>query len=545
MAAARHAGPGRGRLMLAACLVLVPASRATWQDDIGYTRLKAELGPALPLGEGVAVTLVEASLTSAGGEYLPSAEVAPAAGNFAGKEFVFQSGLAPVSSHAVRVASFFFGANTNPLAGDASVAPLAGGAPAALVDCFEADGWLGSDFLGLGGMALPRTGTGAVANHSWIGAIGDDFTAGQANEALRRLDWSVAAGGRVEVAGLNNGAGTSVPPLLGSAYNVVSVGRTDGQHSTGTSSAAVDGAGRAKPELVAPMTATSWSTAVVSSCVALLEEAAALISPDAGRSEVVRALLLAGARKDPFPAWTNTATRPLDPHFGAGEVNIWRSYRVLAAGSFPDSWSTAAGVSGWHLGASLAPADERRFTFFVPEGCVAREFSAALVWNRAITTSAPGAWVNPAPVLANLDLKLHASTGFVPGTELARSESGAGGSVPHPLEHVYVRGLAAGGHTLRVVNPASGAAAAGFGLAWFSSLAPAADPVVVSQRSGGGPAVTLSFAQLGTGLTYALETSLDLQNWSMAQTLTPASTTAAVTVDGTGERAFYRLSWVP
>ena len=121
---------------------------------------------------------------------------------------------------------------------------------------------------------------------------GVEFTAEQVNEALQRLDWTVERDDSVVVVGLNNGAGTPVPPLLASAYNVLSIGRSDGRHSTGVSSFEVDGVGRIKPELVAPMTATSWSTAVVSSCAALLREAAAAFAQFRGeRTQLGKAVL--------------------------------------------------------------------------------------------------------------------------------------------------------------------------------------------------------------------------------------------------------------
>lgn len=530
--------------LLAAGPLLTTSALATWQDDIGYTRLVQELGPALPKGAGVSVTLVEGTLTAEGGEYLPSTDQAPASGNFAGKFFNFQSGVSPVSFHAARAGSFFFGANTNALAGDASVAPLAGTAPTATVDCYEADRWLGPDFLRMGGLQLPRHESPAVGNHSWIGAVGPNFSADDATEALQRLDWAVHTDDFVAVVGLNNGAGTAVPPLLGSAYNVLSVGRTDGLHSTGTSAADVDGPGRVKPELVAPMVATSWSTAVVSSCAAMLGEAGAAISPQAHRSEVVRAVLLAGARKDPFPGWANSRTRPLDPHFGAGEVNLWRSHHTLVAGEIADGGSTPVGRSGWHYASGISPGQERAYALVVPEGCTAREVSVALVWNRIINTTVPTLWTSPSPQLPNLDLEVHTTPTTGRGVEVAVSESGAHGSVPHPLEYVHVRDAPAGLYTLRVHNAAT-STATGYGLAWFISLAPAAPPEVTSSWSADAQGLTLTFSHLGVGLTYALEKSADLISWETDQIVMPATTTAVVTVNSEPAPAFYRLVWVP
>lgn len=526
-------------------LVFGPAAHATWQDEIGYTRLVQELGGDMPKGQGVSISLVEGTLSTAGGEYLPIAEVAPTSGNFAGKTFSFESGVSPVSFHATRVGSFIFGANTNPLAGDASVAPLAGGTGSTGIDCYEADQWLGTDFLRTGSLQMPRVETQAIGNHSWIGAVGPDFSADDANEALRRLDWSVHDSDHVVVVGLNNGASTVVPPLLGSAYNVLSVGRTDGLHSTGTSPVEVDGPGRVKPELVAPMTATSWSTAVVSSCAAVLAETGAAVSPEARRSEVVRALLLAGARKDPFPAWANSPTRPLDAHFGAGEVNLWRSHRMMVAGPFAGGDAAPASRSGWHYASALDPGQDRQYPLRVPEGCVAREWSVALVWNRTIGTNVPTLWLGPDPALANLDLHLLAAPASGPPIEVTRSESGASGSVPHPLEHVFMREAPAGDYVLRVQNAISSGTTTAYGLAWFLALAPAGLPEVAFHGPPDAQGLTLTFSRLGVGLTYSLEESADLLAWEPLQSITAASTTEVVTISGASARSFYRLVWRP
>ena len=71
------------------------------------------------------------------------------------------------------------------------MAPGAGDGPDAGVECYQSDRWLGPDFLRLGSDAWPTGGGRVVANHSWIGMSGVEFTAEQVNEALQRLDWTV------------------------------------------------------------------------------------------------------------------------------------------------------------------------------------------------------------------------------------------------------------------------------------------------------------------------------------------------------------------
>jgi hypothetical protein len=255
-------------------------------------------------------------------------------------------------------------------------------------------------------------------------------------------------------------------------------------------------------------------------------------------------LLLAGARKAPFPAWANTQTRPLDPHFGAGEVNLWRSHRILVSGEVAPNAASPVSHSGWHFEGSVSPGGERFYRLRIPDGCVASELSAALVWNRTVPTSLPSLWLNPTPQLANLDLRLEAAPGSTATTEIARSESGAAGSAAHPLEHVYVRQLATGDYRLRVVN-APDSHESGYALAWFMALAPAAVPEVDVQWSPDAVSLTLALARLGVGLTYALQSSDDLISWHTRQTLVTQETSATLTVTGIPARAFYRLVWVP
>ncbi len=132
-----------------------------------------------------------------------------------------------------------------------------------------------------------------------------------------------------------------------------------------------------------------------------------------------------------------------------------------------------------------------------------------------------------------------------PESEHARSESGAAGSVPHPLEYLSLRDLPSGHYSLRVVNAATGSADTAYGLAWFLDLAPAAPPEIVPQWSADAQSLTLTFSRLGTGLTYSLQQSGDLLSWSHRQSITAASTSVAVALVDPNPRVFYRLVWSP
>jgi hypothetical protein len=177
---------------------------------------------------------------------------------------------------------------------------------------------------------------------------------------------------------------------------------------------------------------------------------------------------------------------------------------------------------------------------------VARELAAALVWNRTVDVAPEASWQEVEPELVNLDLRLETKAGEQPGVELARSETGADGSISHPLEYVRQRNLAAGEYEL-VVHTAAAVSEEGrpYGLAWFSELAPAADPVLDVGLTPGENTVALHLSHLGVGLTYDLECSADLQTWAVEQSLTAEAVEATVALPLGGEPAFFRVAWHP
>jgi hypothetical protein len=78
---------------------------------------------------------------------------------------------------------------------------------------------------------------------------------------------------------------------------------------------------------------------VVAACAVLLRERAEqraadprYPAPDATRSEVIKAALMAGASKSRF--WQPAPGRPLDERLGAGRVNVDASLRILDGGPF-------------------------------------------------------------------------------------------------------------------------------------------------------------------------------------------------------------------
>ena len=414
---------------------------------IGFTALEIKLGLAMPKGDSVSVTMVEAPES---GNY----RVNTSHPSFAGKTFVFPSGgNTSASTHATIVGFYFFGVD--------SLAPGIGlTANGEDIANYEANNWLGSGYLRFNiSSQLPAVENRDVVNHSWIGTTGNTTLD---TEIIRRFDYAIQRDDFVATVGLNNGNSTSVPNLMAATYNSIVVGLSNGNHSRNGTLA--DGVGRTKPDIVVPTSATSWATPTVGGAAALLIDAARSGNlTDATRAQVVKSLLMAGASKSgshvPF-AWSNNSTHPLDPIYGAGQLNIENSYDILASGKFLASNSTDAQHTGWDFG--LTALTPRRYFFNLPFDA---EFTASLTWLRIITPEdtnpLPGIynWVFNSS-LANLDLRLYQATGYTVGSLVKSSLSTVDNS-----ELIYQNNLLAGRYVLEVTSDTAGI---NYGLAWQS-----------------------------------------------------------------------------
>ncbi len=419
------------------------AKAQTLKTDVGYNQLLTELGGALPTGVGVRVGLVEADVDGAANivSFLPDISSA----EFTGKSYTtiynpLSTATLTVSGHANGVGSNFFGNTTSFVPGVNSV------------DLYEANDFVGRvQNFGGGNPALTNV---SVMNHSYIGF---GLTTAQTNEVNARLDYTVERDNFVSVVGLNNGVG-AIPQLYGQTYNSIVVGRTDGQHSFGTTS--FNGAGRTKPDIVAPQGSTSMATPVISSTAALLHAGAIANSmSNARNSEVVKAMIMAGATKAEFPGWSNTTTRPLDATFGAGEVNVYNSYKILLGGEHNGSLvqpTQSAALKGWDYEASFTPASTLYWNFDVLSGQVISEASILLTWNAQFQDNL-GNFSLSSFSLANMDMRFYDSTSSFLGTQLAASLS-----TVDNVEHIYLKNLVAGKYTLAITSNVS----TSFGLAW-------------------------------------------------------------------------------
>ena len=428
-------------LLLGVWFALCAVVRADYRDDIGYTKLQLELGAALPTGTGVGVAQIEApEKTDAGPPvfyyYLPNTTLS----EFSGKTFTILSPNGGVSGHATTVGQFFYGSAT-------SVAP-----GVTNVHNYEANNWLGSGFLNYSSTSTtaPKTEAQKITNSSWIANTGSASTDA---DILRRFDYAIQQSDFLGVVALNNGGQGNVPALLASCYNGLSVGLTNGVHSYGTNTA--DGTGRTKPEMVAPAGATSFATPIVASAAAMLSQGAPV---NATKPVTMKAILMAGATKNQFPSWSRTTTRPLDTIYGAGQVNVYNSQHILAAGQQPASTSATVNRLGWDF--TTTTSGSRFYFFDIPAGGTS-SLSALLTWNRVIADTLPGpSWGAPSSSLANLTLKLFAASGFTVGALVDTSAS-----TVDNVEHVWQPALSPGRYAIEVTADTSGIS---YGLAWIS-----------------------------------------------------------------------------
>jgi len=453
-------------LLLAAWTLLPgPIQAADWKHDIDFTKLQSILGGSIPNGAGVPISLVEAGGINS--IYFPNTNNPNfnAADDPLGTAVNFIDGSGGQANgnsiHAGNQAAIFFG-NTS------SIAPAANE-----VTVYEAGDYL-SNVLNRQNGRDPIPQDFRVQNFSWISTSGN---ANQDRNALRRFDFVIGRDNITAVVGVNNNgkitepnaslpnATQAHPPLLSQSYNAIAVGRSDAYHSRGLTTVASYGPGRSKPSLVAPRTTASAATSSVSSAATLLHSAVA--GTDAAQSPAMRAILMAGATKEEFVAFTDPATglldpwertpsQPLDNLFGAGELNVFNSWLITYGGQNAGSTTTptmAVDASGWDY-QTANPGADVEYLFEIPAGTTAQELSIILSWNYEVTdTNASPNIFSPSELLANLDLELVDAMGATVDLSISTIDN---------VEHLYLTDLGPGSYTLRVSTDV----AQDFGIAW-------------------------------------------------------------------------------
>jgi hypothetical protein len=398
-----------------------------YRDDVGQLQLVDELGANTPYGSGVKVTVVDAGA------------IDPSYWEFLGKTI---TNVSPVgtgfSDHATESGRYFFGNNTSLAPGIIDI------------DAYERWDWW-DNFLGVLSPSTeprpqPLISSSRIQNHSWAssGITAEAFV----SDGLRRLDWLTERDEFIQVAIVPNIFQPPVRSIWASAYNTISVGRTDGGHIGGT--AEVDdvyNANRTRPDIVAPTEFTSWAAPLVSGAVALLVETGrdnpglstdpvststtnrnGDIIYNAERLEVVKAALMAGAVRvtnnttpdditDYRADSANQTDNGLDARFGAGQLNIYNSYHIIAAGeqnSIDDAVATGGfiGNSGFDYDPSFGGdnGSNSEASYFFSTGIDTAQLVASLVWNIAIDGGSIDDFDGTA-TLFNLDLFLYDITG--------------------------------------------------------------------------------------------------------------------------------------
>jgi hypothetical protein len=464
-------------LVCAFCLAL-PAS-ADWKSDIGYTKPVGDtsvgftyftntlnqLGIPIPKGAGVPISLVEATQElkdSSGTVVVRNYKPDPAINEFRAAQdpnlqaVVFTDGSSnscqggpciSYSVHAKGQAAQMFG-NLS------SVAPSANA-----VTLYEANHFL-THILHAPSGAGPEPQPYRVQNFSWIGTFDDSPSTPPTPQqiaddvsALRRFDFLINRDNITAVVGLANTL-EPLPNLLNQSYNSIAVGRSDGVHSTGLTNLANYGPGRGKPDMVAPLVTSSAATSSVSSVATILHGIVA--GTDAEKSQTMKAILMAGATKNEFSGWSRTTTQPLHDTFGAGELNVFNSYKMTLAGRYAGSTNPVdpVGQYGWDY-QTINPGfeNELKYNFVIPEGYTSPELSILLTWNVNVLSGFSG------QTLTNLDLKLTDSLGQIVDQSVSTVDN---------VEHIYIGAgqgvdhLDPGTYTLTISTDAPKE----FGLAW-------------------------------------------------------------------------------
>jgi hypothetical protein len=298
--------------------------------------------------------------------------------------------------------------------------------------------------------------TDRVVNQSFIFCNADysHLPVSTEQQIEQQYDYYAAQYKILFVSGAGNGGPTNqaqiYPPA--SCYNGIGVAAYGGGSCIGPT---LDN-GRAKPDITAPASETSYSTPQVAGAAAVIEQAGlrgdgGSDTNDAADLRTVKALLLNGAIKP--GNWTNGPATPLDARYGTGVLNVFNSYGQLAGGrhGYIVSTSVSTGgahpptgasgtvttLSGWDFNTNTSSSSfdgVNHYYFNVTNGVSNASFTATatLVWNRQQNKSS----------INNLNLFLYNAA----NSNLVTVSTSAVDNV----EHVFVPNLEQGRYDLQV-----------------------------------------------------------------------------------------------
>jgi hypothetical protein len=393
-----------------------PEGRAQNSGAIGLSLLV--LQDATLTGQGARVAQAEA-----GSPNFPNWEVTniqPAAVfNYygsGGTASLYPNRVGLASSHADQVGAILYGAQ--------GVAP-----GLAAVDNYEA--YYFENSIVAAGASIPAV----IINQSFVNSSANPVQQAQSDSYFDDYAWQHNV---LFISAAGDGGLVSSPA---SSYNGIGVAAYGGASSAGPT----PDNGRCKPDITAPATATSFSTPQVSGAAAILWQAASRGDGGPGTAALaadpmlVKALLLNGAVKS--ADWTNSTDSPLDFRYGAGILNVFNSWRQLAAGRLLSGQQESAALVGWDratIQVSSSGNLTNHYYFQVPSAAGdPAALVATLVWGKHAQSSS----------INHLNLLLYR---MADGGLTASSQSPVDN-----VQHLYLHGISPGGYDLQVVSQAA------------------------------------------------------------------------------------------
>ena len=442
--------------VLAMCAQAAHAGQTTNDGPlVGLDDLRARIGPrALPTGLGVVAGQVE--FPDAQDDYAPNENL----DEFAGKTILEMSGPSQTSGHANHVGRNFYGLTI-------SIAP-----DITDILVWEVNHWIDPGFLHANTPLPPDPMPGGIKilNHSWVATFG---FASQNNNALRRLDYVTTRDDVIVTVGVNNDEPNDMTDgqnvaLLSHLFNGIAVGVMDGTHVTADTLIGIDAPGRMKPEILAPGSKVSWAIPVVAAGASLMIETASTVpdlagNPNAQRSEVIKALLLAGANHR--TGWTNNPTgsgpdrgvtaRPLDIVYGADLLDVNTGHLILTGGEHDGSATPPSAISAAQAGWDLVNVGAGESRYWRLAACtLAPEVSVVATWHRQVESpfgNADWSLANFDLVLWRVDEKQQLVTLVGdPGLPFFADGNVVSQSAVDNIEHLFIRDLEAGEYVLEL-----------------------------------------------------------------------------------------------
>jgi len=392
--------------LVVAALPSAAQAQTTFRSASGYSALVTELGaPNVPTGAGILVGQVESS-----GAYVPS----PGGAEFTNpnKNLMPQNAASGGNnSHANNVGWRFYGNTVSVAPGVTDVQNWR-----AIINIGAGNNDWANNFLHVMDSGdVPESSGVKVWSHAWIGqanntTIDTDF--------LARIDYSVNTNNAIHVVGIPNTLNGGQFRWFSDAMNVISVGINHGAHFTGTqNTSGIYTSGRTAPNVVAeigPSSVTSFATGYAAGAATFLvdtaqEKLTGQMSTNGQQAETIKAAMMAGADRVNAQllggAYTVNTTNGLSSLYGAGYINVYNGYHILADGE--QNAGNLSGQYGFDYNPSFSydpinPNNSTAYTF--KTSATPTDLFTSLVWNANVPTA--GSAIGTA-TLNNLNLGLY------------------------------------------------------------------------------------------------------------------------------------------